>query len=114
MREKHLHEGDIVVMDLYKEPNYRFYRLWHQLAKYLVENHLSFEGMKTHPVVKRLQLEAGVHCEVEEQEIDLGSLGKHKVGVKRALSLNFFDTDETQAQEIWEAMIDHVLATYFG
>lgn len=110
LSEKALHVGDVVVMDLYKERNYRFYRLWHQLATYMIENHLSFEGMKSHPALKRLQLEAGIHCDFDE--IDLGSLGKHKI--KRALSLNFFDTDETKAQVIWEAICDHVMATYFG
>lgn len=110
LRERGLHLGDVVVMDVYKERNYRFYRLWHQLAKYMVENVDAFDGMKLHPALKRLQLEAGIHCDFDE--VDLGSLGKHKI--KRALSLNFFDTDETKAQIIWEALCDHVAKEYFA
>ncbi len=114
LQEKQLRIGDIVVLDVYKERNYRFYRLWHQLATYMIENHREFEGMKSHPALKKLQLDSDIHCEHQEQEIDLGTLGKHKVYIKQPLSLNFVDTDETKVQEIWEALCDHVVERYFG
>jgi hypothetical protein len=68
----------------------------HVLGRLLSEHVEEFHGMSSHAVVKKLQLYSGAACDLQEQEIDLGSLGKHKVHVKvpRSLAFGFMDEGE--------------------
>jgi hypothetical protein len=66
--------------------------------------------MKAHAVIKQLQKEGDIFCET--QSLDLGGvIGLIHYQVPR--SLNFFDTDETEAQQVWSDLCDYVAKRFF-
>lgn len=113
-RERHYRAGDVMLADLFKERNSRFYRLAHQLATFVRKNTDEFaEARSSHQVLKSLQVAARVECDEVEEQIDLGSLGKHHFKRWVPRSLNFTDMDDTVFGELWERLCDHVATTYF-
>lgn len=109
LNEMKIGKDDVLVMDIFKERNRRFYGLWHKLAEFVAANVEEFNGLRQHDMLKKLQLDARVHCELADFVLEDGTVLRHWV----PKSLNFFDTDETQAQEIWHAICGYVAGTYF-
>jgi len=113
-KERGYRPGDLLLADLFKERNSRFYRLAHQLATFLRKNVDEFDGVRSsHQVLKTLQVDARVECDEVEEQIDLGTLGKHSFKRWIPRSLNFTDMDDTTFGLIWETLCDHVAVTYF-
>jgi hypothetical protein len=121
-RERQYRPGDMMLADLFKERNSRFYRLAHQLATFVRNNVDEFAlERSSHKVLKALQVAARVECDEAEEDIDelldLGSLGQHRITrhVQKWVprSLNFTDMDDAQFAVVWEALCDYVAATYF-
>jgi hypothetical protein len=77
----------------------------HQLATYLLENLEEFHGLDSHAVLKKLQLDSGHGCEL--QEIDLGALGKHCIKVPKTLAFGWMDDTEWTA--IYRGMCNYIV-----
>lgn len=108
--DRGLRNGDTVFLDIFKERNPRFWRKFHKLSQFLIGNVDELEGLKAHDALKRVQLECRAHCEL----VDAVSTAddKHYM-IWQPRSLNFDDTDETVAEEVWNQMCDHVARKYF-
>jgi hypothetical protein len=100
--------GDLVRAELTKPRNIGFHRLAHAIGRLVLENIEGFTGT-AHDVLKRLQRESGVACDV--QEVDLGQFGKIPVRVARSLA--FDELDEVQFRELVKAICDHIAKTYW-
>jgi hypothetical protein len=109
MQEMQLRVGDIVVMDIFKERNRRFWGLWHKLAEFVADNTEEYNGLRQHDMLKQLQLDARVHCELRDFTLEDGST----LRAWQPKSLNFFDTDETEAQAIWMQLCGYVARRFF-
>ena len=113
-KERGYRPGDLLLADLFKERNSRFYRLAHQLATFVRKNVAEFElERSSHAVLKALQVACRVECDLVHEELDLGSLGKHSFDRWVPRSLNFTDMDDTAFGLIWETLCDYVAVTYF-
>lgn len=55
--------GDLIFAEFKKPRNPRFHRLAHSLGLLFVDNIEAFDGLDSHTVLKRLQLESGVGCD---------------------------------------------------
>lgn len=122
MNDRGLRVGDFVLMDVFKDRNPRFWRLFHALSGFVAENVEDMNGLRHHDALKKLQLDGNIYCQFEIIEPDPGTAellrqaglpvtGWHK---RVAKSLNFDDTDETEAAQIWEELCDYVAKTYFA
>lgn len=111
LQDRQLHNNDLVMLDVFKDRNPRFWRLFHALSSFLVENVAELEGLKAHTALKQVQLEARVHCELVEA-VKSGSGESYLIWQPK--SLNFDETDDTIAQEVWQAMCDFVAKKYFA
>jgi hypothetical protein len=92
LRERKCLVGDEFRSDLTKPRNVKLHRLGHALCNFIAERVPGFEDLKGHDALKRLQRECGAYC--EEQEIDLGQLGKHTVKVARSIAFDSMADDE--------------------
>lgn len=118
---KGLAYGSATTIDVFADRNPRFWRKFHAMALFVADNVDDFEGLNAHDVLKKIQLAAKVHCEQEIVEADqsvvdaLAALGVQAPRFWRwkTKSLNFMDTDEIVAGEVWKAICDYVIATYF-
>ena len=110
MRERGLRTGTFVTMDVFEERHGKFWRLWHQLAGFVADNVEAMNGLKAHDALKRIQLDAKLHCELADFHLEDGTVLRHFV----PKSLNFEDTDEGAAQEIWDGLCDYIARTYFA
>lgn len=110
LNEKGLHNHDMVMVDVFKDRNPRFWRLFHALSMFIADNVEAFEGHKAHSVLKQIQLDAKVHCELVDA-IETGSGKRYRIWNPK--SLNFNDTDEAVANEVWDAICDYVARIYF-
>lgn len=110
MNDRGLRVGDLVLMDVFKDRNPRFWRLFHALSGFVAENVEDMNGLRHHDALKKLQLDGNIHCEMATFILEDGSKLLHRA----PKSLNFDDTDETEAAQIWEQLCDHVASTYFA
>lgn len=109
LRERGYRVGDIVFAEFRKPRNPRFWGLAHVFGQMLADNIESFEGLDAHKVLKRLQIEAGVGCEITE--IYVPGLGKVEHRTPRSLS--FESMDEGEFREVMRGFSRHVAATYW-
>lgn len=110
MNDRGLRVGDIVLMDVFKDRNPRFWRLFHALSGFVAENVEVMNGLRHHDALKTLQLDGNIHCEMATFTLEDGTKLLHRV----PKSLNFDDTDETEAAQIWQQLCDYVASTYFA
>ena len=109
-RERGYRAGDEVRMELKEKRNVKFMRKAHGLGWLCAAQIEKFTGKSAHAVLKALQLESGVCCEM--REIDLGELGK--VMVKEARSLSFDDMEESEFEEFWKGIVHHLIDKYWN
>lgn len=64
LKPLHHREGDLVFADFRKPRSPGFHRLAHAIGKLAVENIESFAHLTPHEALKRLQIEAGVGCDL--------------------------------------------------
>lgn len=101
--------GDIVAADITKPRNPAFNRLAHALGRLAAENLDAFHGLQAHDVLKRLQLESGIGCEL----IRIKVKGIGYTDVKQAKSLSFQSMDEADFRDVFRAMCRHLAAEYW-
>lgn len=109
MNDRGLNNGDILVMDLFKERHNRFWGLWHKLGEFLANNVDELAGMTAHDALKKVQLTARIYCQLSDFELEDGQVLRHWT----TKSLNFADTDESTAQEVWTQLCDKIAERYF-
>jgi len=109
LRQKKYRVGNLVAAELYRARNPGFHRLAHAFGQ-LVSDHIDgFEHMDAHQVLKRLQVEADVGCDVIPMRIP----GVGPVEYRVPKSLSFENMDEPDFRQVFWALCDHVSKTYW-
>lgn len=108
-REKRCHANSEWRIELRKPRNPKFFRKAHSLGLLCAAQIDKFHGKDGHAVLKELQRESGVCCDL--LELDLGQLGK--VPVNEARSLSFDDMEETEFEDFWTGITRYLIATYW-
>lgn len=109
LRARHYRVGDLVFAEIHKPRNPGFHRLAHQLGILFADNIEAFEGMESHVVLKRLQIEANVGCD----EIALNFPGIGPCSYRVPQSLSYESMDEGRFHEVIAAMCRYVSKTYW-
>lgn len=130
--------GELYFLDVRKPRNPGFHRLAHAIGKLVAANHVNFEGMPAHMVLKRLQLESGVGCEqlsVQPVVIDsavtkwvhsklgataakvvamlFGEMGNTPILVNIPRSLSYGSMDQVEFKEVIAGLCKYIHRTYW-
>lgn len=97
LRERGYRTGDMVRAVLTKPRNERFNRLVHGMGYLIVENIEGYEGLRSHDAIKKLQIEAQIHCDVESMTFE-GMVLKRFI----PRSISYDSMDEHTFQKFWE------------
>jgi hypothetical protein len=109
LRAKGYHIGDVVLANLTKPRSPGFHRLAHRLGGLVAQNIEGFDGMDHHKVIKRLQWESGIGCEVMGAKV----AGVGFVEVRIPLSLSFESMDETEFRDVMRGLCRHIAQEYW-
>lgn len=112
MRERKFHVDREVRAELKQPRNPAFHRLAHAVGHLLVDNVDEFHGKTAHDAIKAVQAKAGVCCDVERMEIDLGAFGRHEVERSVPRSLAFDELDEDEFRTFFDGMVDYIAQHY--
>lgn len=97
LRERGYRVSDRVRAVLTKPRNERFNRLVHGMGYLIVENIEGYEGLRSHDAIKKLQIEARIHCDVESMTFE-GMLLQRFI----PRSISYDSMDEHTFQKFWE------------
>jgi hypothetical protein len=113
LRERSYKLGDFVAATLAKPRNPRFNNLAHRLGELIAENIDDFAGMNAHQVLKRIQIEADIACDLVPMWLPF--IGKQRVRVDYRLpqSLSFESMEEGEFRAVVRLMSDYVASTYW-
>ena len=109
LRKRGYKVGDVVFAELKKPRNPGFHRLAHRIGSLCAENIEAFQGIDSHAVLKRLQIESGVGCE----EIPLNFPGIGPCSYKVPLSLSFESMEEGEFRLIVAGLCDYIAKRYW-
>lgn len=109
VRDRGIKINDLVMMDVFRDRNPRFWRKFHKLASFLADNVEELGGLQAHDALKKVQLDSRVWCEVADFVLEDGQVLRHWV----TKSLAFDVADDIVAEEVWNGIVDHVVKTYF-
>ena len=109
LRARHFGRGEEVWVEVRKPRNPRYHRLAHALGTLAAENLDAFEGMDSHAVLKRLQLECGIGCDEVAYRL-------HGMTVVQRIpqSLSFESMDQSAFEAVYKGMCRHLGKAYFG
>lgn len=107
LKESGWRRGDECRAEFRKPRNVQFWRLAHAIGALLVEHVEKFRDCTSHDALKAVQREAGSFC--EQQEVDLGPLGKVQVNVARSLAFDEMDEADFRLffQQVTQYIADH-------
>lgn len=108
MRAAHFRRGDVVACEITMARSKVFMQAVHKMARLLANNTDMFHGKREHDVIKQLQVESRVWCDVFGIEFD----GK-RLMLFKAKSLSFDDMDEAEFRQGFDQMAEYVAATYW-
>lgn len=109
LRTRGYAKGDLLLADLRKARNPRFWRLGHALGQMLIQNLPEFEHYQNaHSVVKRIQLESGVACDSIAIKGEFGML-EHRV----PRSLSFSSMEEGEWRETFTGLCNWIRKRYW-
>lgn len=137
-RRKRVKVGDVVLVDFKLLRNPKFHRLVHALGELCVQNIDDFKNVDAHGAIKKIQLEADIHCASMLIRADgfwsqitdwmtanvgellrpaltlIGSLiaGK-EISVRVPDSIAFDEMDEAIFHDLYARMCRHIAATYW-
>lgn len=95
LRERNYKIGDLVTCTFKKLNNPKFNRLIHRIGVLCAKNIETFHGMDGHQVLKRIQIEGNIHCEL------IGVvLGGMAAEYRYPLSLDFETVDDGERHAI--------------
>lgn len=110
LRDRGYNVGDILSAELRKPRNPKFHRLVHQLGTALIENTDDFANYEdSHAVLKRLQVEANVGCDV----MLINAPGYGMLEHRTPQSLSFENMDEAEFQGIYKGFCNYVIKRYW-
>jgi hypothetical protein len=109
LRAKGYRIGDVVSVAITKARNPKYWRLAHAFGQMLAENIERFEGVEEHEVLKLLQIEANVACDLRAIFVPGYGLCEHRT----PRSLSFADMEEGEFRDVMRAFSRHVAATYW-
>lgn len=136
LRERKYRTNDLVRATLTLPRNNKFFRLVHQLGTLVRNNIQSFEGLKSHDAIKRLQRESGICCDIvaidaspvvsailAAAESILGEVPARmlravlpeikQIDVLEPQSLAFDSMDESDFRVLWEGICRHIVDVYW-
>ncbi len=109
LREKGYRIGDILTVTLSKLRSNGYNRYAHRLATMVAANIECFAGMAAHRVLKRLQIESGVACEITAIKVPGYGLMEHRT----PLSFSFDGMDEGEFREAVKGLCIHLEREYW-
>jgi hypothetical protein len=110
LKERRFNVGREIRAELKQSRNPAFHRLAHAVGALLVDHVDGFDTMTSHDAIKRVQREAGVHC--DQLEIDLGPAGKALVSQPRSIA--FDEMDEGEFSELFRGLTDYIDRHYIS
>ncbi len=109
LRERGYKVGDLLAAELAKPRNPGFWRLAHQFGTLVAENIEDFEGIGSHAVLKRLQIEGKIGCD----EIPLNFPGVGPVSYLVPRSLGYESMDQGEFHEVMVAFCRYISKRYW-
>ena len=109
LRDMKLAVGEVVHAKIYQPRNPRFFRLAHQLGQLVRQNIPSFENLSGHQVLKRLQFESGVECDLMGTKVP--NVGMVEVRIPKSLS--FDSMDEVRFKALMSALCQYIATEYW-
>lgn len=109
LRNKGYRIGDLVNAEITKARSPEYNRLAHAFGTLVADNIDDFTGMGQHQVLKRLQLEADVECDVIRARVP----GFGIADFKQARSLSFGSMDQARFETLIKALARHVAVEYW-
>lgn len=108
-KSKRLKVGQVVYATINKLRSRGLNRLVHRVGKLCVENIEAFEGMDSHAVIKRLQIEANVACEEIGVLLPDGDMVIYRV----PRSISFDSMDEAEFRDVGRALCRYIARRYW-
>lgn len=108
MNERKYRTNDVVRATFAHPRSIEFHRLVHQLGTIVRENIEGFEHLDSHAVIKRLQSESGVECDVQKV-----SVGPFTVTVNVPRSIAFDCMDESAFRRLMAGLCEYIVARYW-
>jgi len=109
LRERDYRIGDVVSAELRKPRNPKFHRMVHALGTALIENTDDFANYTdSHMVLKRLQVEANVGCDV----MLIHAPGYGMLEHRTPRSLSFESMDEAEFQQVYKGFCEYISRRY--
>ena len=109
LREKGYRVGDILAAELIKPRHPGFWRLAHRIGTLCVQNIEAFHGLTAHQAIKKIQVDAGLECDITHTEIP----GMGTLVSKQPRSLSFESMEQGQFYEFTRAACRHIASTYW-
>ena len=115
MKRRGYRVGDELSTEFRTDRNLLNFRQAHALAGFVRDHVDSYDPhMDNHAALKQLQRDADIECDHQQQELDLGPMGKHMLDIRTPRSLQF----STMPQEVWKDVFKrlktYVMEEYFG
>lgn len=111
MRTAHFRLGDRVTCEITMVRSPVFFRAIHKLARMLINNTDTFHGKREHDVIKRLQSESAVWCDV--YRVDQEGSDEPALLLYVPKSVAFGSMDEAEFRAGFDLIADYVAATYW-
>ena len=101
--------GDVVFAEIKHPRNYKFWRLAHQLGTLIKQNIEQFKHLNAHDVLKRIQLEGDIACDIIILNMPGIGLVKHRV----AKSLAFDKMEEPEFKKVYGSFCKYIAENYW-
>ena len=109
LRERGYRVGDVLAAELVKPRSPGFWRLAHRIGMLCTQSIDAFHGLTAHQAIKKVQVDAGLECDVTHTEIPgLGVLVS-----RQPRSLSFESMEQGQFYEFTRAACRHIASTYW-
>lgn len=94
--------------------NLKNFRQAHALAKFVRDNTEAFPAdMDSHMVLKRLQVDADIECDLVDEQAYIEGLGWIPIKRRKPRSLAFESMTQTVWREVFQRLKDYCIHTYF-
>jgi hypothetical protein len=110
IQERGIKIGDVLRGDVTRPRNIEFHRLAHAIGGLVAENIEKFAGKKHHEVLKQLQFESGVECDVTRTELpEFGMV----LESKQPRSMAFDCMEQGAFYEFVRGICTHIASEYW-
>lgn len=112
LRERGYRVGDMLLAELRKPRNPGFWRLAHRLGTLIAENIDDYSGMDAHDVLKRIQIEGDIACDMVPAFMEI--MGQRiKVNQRIPRSLSYASMEQGEFHAVLRQMSEYVARTYW-